>query len=284
MAPKKLQISAASLGRIGHRHALNFLNQTPRAKLVDAFSPNPVKLQWAKQHLELFSVTLYDNYNEMFKQKGLDAVVISTATSVHAEEAIKAIEKNLHVLCKKRLSTDIAVCRDLVKAAKQRPHLKVMCGFSRCFDDSYRDAYDKVDQGLIRRPTILRSQTCDKHDPSGFFVAYAAWSGGVFVDMSVHDIDLTLWFFGDDIIPKFISVYGVVAVQPGLKQYTDYDNAVGIVEFHGGRIAHYYCSRMMAHGQEDVTEIISAWLQEALVTGKQITFNETGKRIEKAIL
>lgn len=113
-----------------------------------------------------------------------------------------------------------------------------------------------MQQGLIGRPTILRSQTCDKHDPSGFFVQYAAWSGGVFVDMSVHDIDLTLWFFGDDIIPRSISAYGVTAVQPELRKYHDYDNAVGLVEFYGGKLANFYCSRMMAHGQEDTTEII----------------------------
>jgi myo-inositol 2-dehydrogenase/D-chiro-inositol 1-dehydrogenase len=74
--------------------------------------------------------------------------------------------------------------------------------------------------------------------------------------MAVHDIDLTLWFFGDHVIPKSISAHGITAVQPALKQYNDYDNAVGIVEFHDGRIAYYYCSRMMAHGQEDTTEII----------------------------
>lgn len=48
--------------------------------------------------------------------------------------------------------------------------------------------------------------------------------------MSVHDIDLTLWYFGSHIVPKSISAYGVVATQPGLKKYNDYDNAVGIVE------------------------------------------------------
>ena len=74
--------------------------------------------------------------------------------------------------------------------------------------------------------------------------------------MSVHDIDLTLWFFGDDIVPKSISAYGVTAVQPDLRKYNDYDNAVGIVEFYNGKIAYYYCSRMMAHGQEDTTEVI----------------------------
>lgn len=246
-------------------------------------------------------------------------------------------------------------CRNVVAEARKRPHLKVMCGFSRRFDESYRDAFRKMEQGLIGRPSILRSQTCDKHDPSGFYVAYAAWSGGVFVDMAVHDIDLTLWFFGDDVIPKRISAYGIRAVQPELKQYNDYDNAVGVVEFYNGKIAYYYCSRMMAHGQEDTTEIIGAegkltingnpqqnfvnyyhsggitrevpptyWgrfemafvkeaqefadacldgtplpmklsnaakaveigsaLQEALVTGKQITFDEIGRRVDKASL
>lgn len=59
-----------------------------------------------------------------------------------------------------------------------------MCGFSRRFDASYRDAFEKAQAGVIGRPTIIRSQTCDKHDPSGFFVQYAAHSGGCFSDMS----------------------------------------------------------------------------------------------------
>lgn len=73
---------------------------------------------------------------------------------------------------------------------------------------------------------------------------------------SQASLSLTLWYFGSSIVPKSISAYGVVAAQPGLKKYNDYDNAVGIVEFWDGRIAHYYASRMMPHGQEDVTEII----------------------------
>ena len=111
MAPKKLQVAAAGLGRMGHRHALNFLNRTPRAELVAAFSIDPAELQWGKQHLEPYGVTLYDDYDNMLEHEGLEAVVIGTATSVHAEEAIKAMEKNLHVLCEKPLSTSIPVVR-----------------------------------------------------------------------------------------------------------------------------------------------------------------------------
>lgn len=111
MAPQKLKIAAAGLGRMGRRHALNFLNRAPRAELVAAFSPDPDEISWARINLEPYGVTLYDNYDKMIEHEGLMAVVIGTATSVHAEEAIKAMEKNLHVLVEKPLSTDIEIVR-----------------------------------------------------------------------------------------------------------------------------------------------------------------------------
>lgn len=131
-----------------------------------------------------------------------------------------------------------------------------MCGFSRRFDASYREALKKVQQGLVGIPTIIRSQTCDKYDATGFFLQYSAMSGGIFVDMAIHDVDLSLWFFGDDVQPKSVTAHGVAALHPELLQTNDRDNAVGIVEYHGGRIAYFYVSRMMAHGQEDATEFI----------------------------
>jgi len=106
---KKLKIAAAGLGRMGKRHALNFLNRTPRAELVAAFSPDQEELAWGKLNLEPYGVTLYDDYQKMLEHPGLNAVVIGTATSVHAEEAIQAMRKDLHVLCEKPLSTNINV-------------------------------------------------------------------------------------------------------------------------------------------------------------------------------
>ncbi|KAI9755036.1 MAG: hypothetical protein M4579_004439 [Chaenotheca gracillima] len=256
MAPSRLSVGCAGLGRMGKRHALHFLNRTPRAELVAASSPDDAEIQWARQHLEPYGVRLYKDYDEMLKQEGLQAVIIASVTTVHAEQAIKAIEADKHVLCEKPLSTSAEISQTVVDAAKKKPLLKVMCGFSRRFDESYRDAWNKMDEGLIGRPSVFRSQTCDKLDPSGFFVAYAEFSGGIFVDCSIHDIDLALWFFGQDSMVKSVSASGITAVQPDLRKHNDRDNAVGIVEFHGGRIAYLYCSRMMAAGQEDSTEII----------------------------
>ena len=94
---------------MGKRHALHFLNRTPRAELVAASTPDENEIQWAKQHLEPFGVRLYKDYDEMLKQEGLQAVVIASVTTVHAEQAIKGIEANLHVLCEKPLSTSVEV-------------------------------------------------------------------------------------------------------------------------------------------------------------------------------
>jgi myo-inositol 2-dehydrogenase / D-chiro-inositol 1-dehydrogenase len=144
----------------------------------------------------------------------------------------------------------------VVDAAKKKPHLKVMCGFSRRFDASYRDAFERSDSGAFGRPTIFRSQTCDKLDPSGFFVQYAEFSGGIFVDCNVHDIDLTPWFFGQDSMIKSVCAWGVTAVQPDLKKHGDVDNGIDVIKFYGGKLAYIYSSRMMAAGQHDITEIV----------------------------
>ncbi|KAI4726730.1 NAD(P)-binding protein [Aureobasidium sp. EXF-10728] len=352
---RKLNVACAGLGRMGARHALHFLEKTPRAELVAAYCPAEaeVEIAWFSQHLAPFGVKLYNDYDEMLKHPKLQAVVIATVTTVHAEQAIKAIEADKHVLCEKPLSTSVEI--SVVDAANKKPHLKVMCGFSRRFDASYRDAWNRMDNGSIGRASILRSQTCDKLDPSGFFVEYAQFSGGIFVDCNIHDIDLALWYFGQDSVVKSTYAVGITAVQPDLRKYKDVDNGVGVVEFWGGKIAYFYSSRIMAAGQHDMTEIIGTEgkltvnanplgtlvemsestgvrreipphyygrfaeafvteaneftaaclddsklpfkltgavqavkigcaLQESLISGKKIEFDETGRRIEKAAL
>ncbi|KAJ2896012.1 hypothetical protein MKZ38_005984 [Zalerion maritima] len=268
MAIQRLRCAIAGLGRMGKRHAVHFLQSTPRAHLVAAFTPDESEIAWARQHLEPFGVRLYKDYGEMLRAEtapfsdenapgGLQAMIVSTATAVHAEESIQAIESGLHVLCEKPLSTSVEVSQQVLDVAKKHPKQKVLCGFSRRFDASYRDARSRVNAGAIGRPAIFRSQTCDRLDPSGFFVAYAEFSGGIFVDCNIHDIDLALWFLGEDhVIPKSVSAVGITAVQPELAKFGDVDNGVGVVEFWSGQIAYFYSSRMMASGQHDMTEVI----------------------------
>ena len=106
----KLKVAIAGLGRMGARHANHFYKSTPRAELIAATSPEPRELTWTKENLS--GVRVYLDYDEMLREEmknGLQAVVVASATAVHAEQAIKAIKLGLHVLCEKPLSTSVEV-------------------------------------------------------------------------------------------------------------------------------------------------------------------------------
>lgn len=146
----------------------------------------------------------------------------------------------------------------------------MMVGFTRRFDDSYKDARQKVLAGVIGEPVVLRSHGIEDFDDSGFFINYARHSGGIFVDTTIHDIDLALSFLGDDIQPKKLWATGVVTKHHEMHEYHDSDNAVGVVEFWGGKIAHFYNSRTGNQGYDNMTEIFG--------TGGKITVNAVGRR------
>ncbi|KAK3665750.1 hypothetical protein LTR22_003381 [Elasticomyces elasticus] len=101
---------------------------------------------------------------------------------------------------------------------------------------------------------MVRSQTCDLLDTTGFFVKYATRNGGIFVDCAIHDIDLTLWYLSDP-VPKACWGVGTLQHHPELAASNDVDNAVGIVEFWGGKLAYFHCSRTQAHGHDVSTEV-----------------------------
>lgn len=136
-----------------------------------------------------------------------------------------------------------------------------MVGFVRRFDASYARARSSIIAGDIGYPFFLRSQTCDKLDPQGFFIQFSASSGGIIMDCNIHDIDLARWLLSDaeGNAPRATKVYasGSCAMHPELAKYHDVDNAISTIEFSDGRFATLYASRTFAHGHETSTEIIA---------------------------
>src|SRR4030095_13255346 len=147
--------------------------------------------------------------------------------------------------------------------AAKHPRLKVMIGYGRRFDPSYRDAYYKVRAGMIGRPFLVRSQNLDMNDPSGFFVRFAPTSGGIFLDCTVHDIDLARGLLAAP-RPRRVFAAGTVAIHDGLREFGDVDNGVAVCEFEGGKLACLYASRTMAHGHETATEIFGTGGRRAI--------------------
>ena len=247
-----LRIGLVGLGRLGKRHAQNLAERVPGAKLVAVCSPVAEEREWAKNALGVEA--LHADLRELLARADVDAVFLVTPTALHPGQIVQVLQAGKHVFCEKPLALDLAECRRVEAEAAKHPKLRVMIGYGRRFDPSYSDAYAKVKSGLIGTPFLVRSQNLDMNDPSGFFVRFAPTSGGIFLDCSVHDIDLARWFLGS---PKPVRVFaaGTVAIHEGLREFADVDNGIATCEFEGGKLACFYASRTMAHGHETSTEV-----------------------------
>ena len=237
---------------MGRRHAENLARRVSGATLVAACSPVTEEREWAARDLGLEN--LHGDLADLLARKDVDAVFLVTPTAFHPEHIVQALQAGKHVFCEKPLALELAQCRRVEAEAAKHPKLKVMIGYGRRFDPSYSDAHAKVRAGEIGTPYLVRSQNLDMNDPSGFFVRFAPTSGGIFLDCSVHDIDLARWFLG---FPRPVRVFaaGTIAIHEGLQEHGDVDNGVAICEFEGGKLACFAASRTMAHGHETSTEV-----------------------------
>jgi myo-inositol 2-dehydrogenase / D-chiro-inositol 1-dehydrogenase len=250
----RLRVGIAGLGRMGRRHAENLARRVANAELVAACDPSADELAWAERQLGVEH--RYTDYAAMLAQPDLEAVFIVTPTTMHAPQIVAALRARKHVFSEKPLSLDIAECQRVEAEAALQPDLKVMIGFVRRFDTSFRHAHARIRAGLIGRPLIVRSHTLDKHDPGGYFVRYSKSSGGIFADMSVHDIDAARWLLNAPVSPSRVFASGLIALNEGLREFQDVDNGVATCEFAGGEIAVISASRTMAHGFECLTEVV----------------------------
>ena len=250
---RPLKVGIAGLGRLGKRHAEQLAFRTRGAQLVSACSPVTAELAWARDDLGVG--TLHEDFDAFVRDPQLDAVVLVTPTSLHADQTIAALQAGKHVFVEKPLALNVADCERVEQVARRHPELVAMVGFVRRFDPSYARAQADIVAGAVGRPFLVRSQTCDRNDPDGFFVRFAPTSGGIFMDCSVHDIDLARWMLGK---PRATRVFasGTIALHEGLRPIGDVDNGMAIVEFEGGQRAVLYASRTFAHGHDTQTEII----------------------------
>jgi myo-inositol 2-dehydrogenase/D-chiro-inositol 1-dehydrogenase len=248
-----LRVGIAGLGRLGWRHAEQLARHTPGCALVAACSPVAAERDAAQAQLGI--QRLHPHVDALLADGELDAVVLATPTTLHAEQVIAALRAGKHVFVEKPLALNVEDCERVQAVSREHPALVAMVGFVRRFDPSYQHAQQAIAAGAIGRPVIVRSQTADMNDESGAFIRFAGSSGGIFMDCSVHDIDLARWLLGS---PRATRVFasGTIAIHDGLRGMGDVDNGLAIVEFEGGQRAVLYASRTFAHGHETQTEVI----------------------------
>ena len=151
----RLRVGIAGLGRMGRRHAENLAHRVPQAELVAACDPSADELGWAQRHLGV--AQRYGDYAEMLAQPDLEAVFLVTPTTLHAQQIVDALRARKHVFSEKPLSLDVGECQRVEAEAALQPDLKVMIGFVRRFDTSFRHAHARIMQGHIGRCLLYTS-------------------------------------------------------------------------------------------------------------------------------
>jgi myo-inositol 2-dehydrogenase/D-chiro-inositol 1-dehydrogenase len=251
---RKVRIGIVGLGRLGKRHAYNLANLVPGADLIAACSPVQAELDWAAT--ELGVPHLFKSFDQMLAEADIDAVWIASSSVYHSAQALAALDCGLHVFVEKPMSVTLDECAAIERAASAHPLQIFLVGFVRRFDPSYKYAKELVDKGVIGKPFLVRSQTCDLDEYAEFQLEFVKTGGGIFLDMNVHDIDLARWFIGSEI--KEVHAVGGSYVHPGFAELGDADNTVCLATFENGAMAVLSASRTAFHGHDTHTEIVGS--------------------------
>ena len=249
---KNIKIGAIGLGRLGLKHAENCAFKIPGAELAAICDMNEDKLKEVQKDWNV--PYTYTSYDEMIANEELDAVVITSPSHLHTEQIAKAMDKGLHVFSEKPLGTTVEECKLAEEAVEKYPDLVFLLGFMRRYDPSYAYAKKVIDDGKIGKPILFRGYSQDPESAIEGAIAYAGHSGGQFIDMAVHDIDLMRWLMSSE--PKTIFAIGGCYAHPEFGQYNDGDNVTALMHLENESMAFMLAGRTAPHGYNVETEII----------------------------
>lgn len=234
-----MRIGLIGTGRIGAFHA-GVLSRHPEVGALVVADADPGR---AAQVAELTGATAAPTVDEIFVW-GVDAVVIASATSAHAELIARAARAGLPAFCEKPIALDLpgtlGALREVEAAGTQ-----LQLGFMRRFDAGYRAARDAVHSGRIGRLHTVRAITSDPAPPPA---AYLPLSGGLYRDCLVHDFDILRWVTGREVTEVYAA--GSDGGPPMFREAGDVDTAAALLTLDDGTLATATATRCNGAGYD----------------------------------
>lgn len=243
-----LNVGVVGLGRLGSLYARHFATRIPGARLHAVTDVRPAV---TKQLASETGAKACLGYEEMLRDEALDAIVVMTPTKLHAQVAVAAAKAGKAIFCEKPLSLDLAEGR-AIKAAIAKHRVFFQLGFMRRFDRAYAAAKRKIEDGAIGRPIVFKSTSRDQFPPPLEYLNPVN-SGGLFIDMGIHDFDLARWFMGE---VATVHSTGAAVADPRIARVGDVDNAFTTLTFANGAIGAVSLSRNGVYGYAIDTEIV----------------------------
>lgn len=246
-----LKVGIIGAGRIGKVHTESICNYVKNAEVKAIADPflSEEAAAWAKK---LGVEVATKDYHELLADPEIGAVLICSSTDTHSPISIEAIHAGKHIFCEKPIDHDVAKINE-VRKALEGTGLKYQVGFNRRFDHNFEAVRNAVQAGKIGEPHIVKITSRDPEPPSA---AYVAVSGGMFLDMTIHDFDMARFLVGSDV--EEVYVQSAVLVDPAIGEAGDVDTAVITMKMTNGALAVIDNSRRAAYGYDQRAEVFGS--------------------------
>jgi myo-inositol 2-dehydrogenase / D-chiro-inositol 1-dehydrogenase len=243
-------MAVVGAGRIGLTHAKALAHRVRGARLVAVTTSSPERAEAARQQCGPLAV--YPDLEALLAREALDAVLLASSTSAHADNVVRCAAAGLHIFCEKPLALSVADCDRAIEAA-ERAGVQLMIGHVRRFDAGHAEAKRLIESGAIGRPLVVRAISGDTDPPPPSF-ADPAVSGGLLVDAMYHDLYISRWLLADEVVRVYAE--GDALVDPAVGAVGDVDNAVVTLRFGGGAMGSLFVSRTCRYGHDLRVEVI----------------------------
>lgn len=234
-----MRIGVIGTGRIGTFHARTLSRHRDVGSLI-LTDADPLRAQELANRL---GETAAPGVDEIFKW-GVDAVVITTATSAHAELIGRAARSGLPVFCEKPIALDLTGTLNAIAEVETAGTVLHM-GFQRRFDTGYAGARDAVRAGRLGRLHTIRAVTSDQAPPEA---AYLPLSGGLYRDTLIHDFDVLRWLTGHEVVDVYAT--GSDAGPAMFREAGDIDTAAAVLTLDDGTLATATATRLNGAGYD----------------------------------
>lgn len=246
---KRLKVALAGLGRIGKIHLKNLCRNFPEIEVVavmDVFDES-------KSIVDEFKIPVFvKGFDELLAVPGVEAVVICSPTDTHADYVVKAATAGKQIFCEKPLDLSLERVQEVLKIVEECG-VKLMLGFNRRFDPEFKKIRQLITNGAVGDPQIIKITSRDPGPPP---ISYIKASGGMFLDMTIHDFDMARYISGKEV--KEVFAKGTVKVDPEIGYAGDIDTAVIILTFEDETMAVIDNCRKAMYGYDQRLEVFGS--------------------------
>ncbi len=245
-----INVGVIGAGRIGKVHAETVTYRIPEARVIAVADIVEETARRLAEQLHIPQATR--DYREILADPQVDAVLVCSSTDTHAAIITEAAEAGKHIFTEKPI--DLSLARiDQVLAAVEKAGVKFQVGFNRRFDPTFARVHQAIQNGEIGEVHLLHIISRDPAPPP---IEYVKVSGGIFMDMMIHDFDMARFLVGAEV--EEVYTRAAVRVDPAIGEAGDVDTAVVMLTFNNGVIATIDNSRRAVYGYDQRVEVLGS--------------------------